>query len=88
MMLTERWRARLIAGLTVSVFTTGVSLHGQLKVEGEGEDLLIKNATVMTVTQGTLENGSVLIRDGKIERVGHRKDLNIRVGNINVGPKT
>ena len=70
MMLNVRWRTRLIAGLTVSVFTTGVSLHGQLKVEGEGEDLLIKNATVMTVTQGTLENGSVLIRDGKIESVG------------------
>ena len=28
--------------------------------------MLIRNATVMTVTRGTLTNGSVLIRDGKI----------------------
>ncbi len=32
--------------------------------------LLIKNATVMTVTQGTLKNASVLVRDGKIAAVG------------------
>ena len=70
MMLNVRWRTRLIAGLTVIVVMTGISLHGQLKVEGEGEALFIKNATVMTVTQGTIENGSVLIRDGKIESVG------------------
>ncbi len=34
------------------------------------EEILIQNATVMTVTQGTLENASVLIRDGKIAAVG------------------
>jgi imidazolonepropionase-like amidohydrolase len=32
--------------------------------------LLIRNATVMTVTQGTLKNASVLVRDGKIAAVG------------------
>lgn len=31
---------------------------------------LIRNATVMTVTNGTLENASILIRDGKIAAVG------------------
>lgn len=31
---------------------------------------LIRNATVMTVTNGTIENGSILIRDGKIAAVG------------------
>jgi imidazolonepropionase-like amidohydrolase len=31
---------------------------------------LIRNATVMTVAQGTIENGSILIRDGKIAAVG------------------
>ncbi|MBI4419473.1 MAG: amidohydrolase family protein, partial [Gemmatimonadetes bacterium] len=34
---------------------------------------LIRNATIMTVTSGTIENGSILIRDGKIAQVG--KDL-------------
>src|SRR5260221_1185302 len=32
--------------------------------------ILIKNATVLTVTQGTIEHGSVLIKDGKISEVG------------------
>lgn len=31
---------------------------------------LIRNATVMTVTHGTIQNGSILIRDGKIAAVG------------------
>jgi imidazolonepropionase-like amidohydrolase len=31
---------------------------------------LIQNATILTVSQGTIENGSILIRDGKIEEVG------------------
>jgi imidazolonepropionase-like amidohydrolase len=31
---------------------------------------LIRNATVLTVTNGTIENGSVLIRNGKIAQVG------------------
>jgi len=37
-------------------------------------DVLIKNGTVLTVTNGTLENTDVLIRDGKIARIG--KNLN------------
>ncbi len=32
--------------------------------------LVIQNATVMTVTQGTLENASILLRDGKIAALG------------------
>ncbi|HXV86164.1 MAG TPA: amidohydrolase family protein, partial [Gemmatimonadales bacterium] len=32
--------------------------------------VLVRNATVMTVTSGTLQNGSILIRDGKIAQVG------------------
>ncbi len=32
--------------------------------------MLIRNATVMTVTHGTLKNASVLVRDGKIAAVG------------------
>ncbi len=33
-------------------------------------EVLIKNATVMTVTHGTIKNGSVYIKDGKIAAVG------------------
>jgi len=32
--------------------------------------LVIRNATLLTVTQGTIENGSILIRNGKIAAVG------------------
>ena len=31
---------------------------------------LIKNATILTITKGTIEHGSILIRDGKIAAVG------------------
>lgn len=33
-------------------------------------DLLIKNATVMTASHGTIQNGSVLVHNGKIAAVG------------------
>ncbi len=36
--------------------------------------VLIKNATILTVTNGTIENGSILIRDGKIAQVGTKVD--------------
>lgn len=32
--------------------------------------LLIRNATILTVTHGTLENGDILIKDGRIAAVG------------------
>src|SRR6202046_1483557 len=32
--------------------------------------ILIKNATLLTVTHGNIEHGSILIRDGKIAEVG------------------
>jgi imidazolonepropionase-like amidohydrolase len=42
-------------------------------------DVLIKNATVMTVTHGNISNGSVYIKDGKIAAVG---------ANVNAPPGT
>ncbi len=35
-----------------------------------GQDVALKGGTVMTITQGTIENGTVLIRKGKIAAVG------------------
>ena len=37
---------------------------------GAAEALLIRNATVLTVTKGTIQDGSVLVEDGKIAAVG------------------
>lgn len=46
----------------------GWSVHGQDK-----GSVLIQNATVITISNGDLENTDVLIRDGKIDKIG--KDL-------------
>lgn len=35
-----------------------------------GQTFVIRNATVLTVTKGTIENGSVLVENGKIAAVG------------------
>lgn len=37
---------------------------------GRAETILIRNVTVMTVTKGTIENGNVLIENGKVAAVG------------------
>jgi len=49
----------------------GASLSLSLTAMGaRAETILIRNATVMTVTKGTLQNGSVLIENGKIAAIG------------------
>jgi imidazolonepropionase-like amidohydrolase len=35
-----------------------------------GSEVLIRNATILTVSKGSIQNGSVLVRDGKIAAVG------------------
>lgn len=45
-----------------------------IAASGQGETILIRNATVLTVTKGTLQNGSVLVQGGKIAALG--KNLN------------
>ena len=39
-------------------------------VSAQDKVIVIQNATVMTVTKGTIEKGSILIRNGKIAQVG------------------
>ena len=33
---------------------------------------VIQNATVMTVSKGTIKNGSIVVKDGKIAEVGEK----------------
>lgn len=51
-----------------------MGLLGALPAYGQnaqsGQTLVIRNATILTVTHGTIEHGSILIRDGKIAAVG------------------
>ncbi len=55
-----------------SIIYTALFLMSALLVRGQAPvgDLMIKNGTVLTVTRGTLENTDVLIREGKIARIG------------------
>ncbi len=46
-----------------------VSLLGLMNVS-YGQDLLIKNGTILTVTQGKIPNGDILILDGLIKKIG------------------
>jgi imidazolonepropionase-like amidohydrolase len=42
------------------------------RIPPTAREVLIRNATIMTVTHGTIRGGSILIRDGKIAAVGQR----------------
>ncbi|HEX6309607.1 MAG TPA: amidohydrolase family protein [Longimicrobiales bacterium] len=50
---------------------TGAALLALLvALPAAGQDVAIRNATVLTIANGTLENATVLVRDGKIAAVG------------------
>ena len=50
-------------------------------------DVVIKNATVMTVTHGVIKNGSVYIKDGKIAAVGESVNAPASATVIDAGGK-
>jgi len=49
---------------------TNVPAQQQRRETGEPNETLIRNATLLTVTRGTLENSDILIRRGKIGAIG------------------
>lgn len=51
------------------IFILTVSI-GLAQAQVERGNVLIKNGTVLTITNGTLENADVLVRDGKIANLG------------------
>jgi imidazolonepropionase-like amidohydrolase len=57
--------ARLIAALALPA-----ALTAQQPVASAAGPTLIKNATVLTVTKGTLQNTDVLLQNGKIAQIG------------------
>ncbi len=60
--------------LILLLLCTGSFLsYGQIEgevIKPRGGKFLLQNATIVTVTKGTIQNGSVLISNGKIEAVG------------------
>src|SRR6185436_12351214 len=66
----KRFIAKLLLVVIIATFPASVA-RGQKQTAPE---TLIRNATVLTVTRGTLQNTDVLLRNGKIAGVG--KNLN------------
>jgi imidazolonepropionase-like amidohydrolase len=61
---------RLLLALLLAVaLSTSAQAQDRLRADAPN-DWLIQNATVLTVTNGTIENGDILVRDGDIARVG------------------
>ncbi|HVQ37201.1 MAG TPA: amidohydrolase [Pyrinomonadaceae bacterium] len=56
--------------LTILWCVSWVNVPAQQQRTGEPEETLIRNATLVTVTRGTLENSDILIRRGKIAAIG------------------
>ena len=56
----------LAFALALCLGLISANVFGQTKLQ----DILIRNATVMTAARGRLENTDVLIQNGKIARVG------------------
>jgi imidazolonepropionase-like amidohydrolase len=68
----KRTRNKLALGLAIALTSiAAVAICSRpSQAQGGSDVLLIKNATIITVTKGTIKNGSVLIRNGKIAEVG------------------
>jgi imidazolonepropionase-like amidohydrolase len=82
MMKTIKTIISIALGLLLAV---SVVAQNPQQASGAGStprETLIQNATIMTASHGTIKNGSVLIRDGKIAAVGTNvkaRDANARI---------
>jgi len=62
-------RVLLLLAITFAL-RAPVAVRAQDSNAAKNNIILIKNATLLTVTHGNIEHGSILIRDGKIAEVG------------------
>jgi len=60
------------------VFSAGLSVFAAAQAGSTHNEVVIKNAVIMTVSHGSISNGSVYIKDGKIAAVG--KDVSVPAG--------
>jgi imidazolonepropionase-like amidohydrolase len=75
-----RWAVLLLAGFSA------MSSAAQLAIPPKG-DVLIKNATLLTVTHGRVEHGSVYVKDGKIAAFGAKVDAPAGATVVDAGGK-
>ncbi|MFN0119106.1 MAG: amidohydrolase [Blastocatellia bacterium] len=64
----------------VLLFTLFVLTLSAITFAQGGNETLIRNATIMTASHGTIQNGSILIRDGKIAAVGKDSEVKAPAG--------
>jgi imidazolonepropionase-like amidohydrolase len=61
----------MLVGVVASFAIAAVCLSSRpSQAQGGSNVMLIKNATILTVTKGTIQHGSILVRNGKIAEVG------------------
>ena len=70
MRATGRKAIRGLAVVAALVFAFSFAARAQESSQENSGVTLIKNATIITITHGRIEHGSILIRDGKIADVG------------------
>jgi imidazolonepropionase-like amidohydrolase len=68
------------------LLASAVFVSGQSPIPAKG-DVVIKNATLLTITHGRVEHGSVYVKDGKIAAFGATVDLPAGVTVIDAGGK-
>jgi len=69
------------------VFAASLLLAQQQPASSAHNEVVIKNAIVMTVTHGNIKNGSIYIKDGKIAAVGETVDAPSSATVIDAGGK-
>jgi imidazolonepropionase-like amidohydrolase len=58
------------SGIVVAALALAVLARPQAQTRAAGSVVAIRNATLVTVTRGTIQNGTIVLRDGKIAAVG------------------
>lgn len=66
--------ARFFTAVTLAMLVSPLTAVAQNDAQDTSGAMLIKNATVITITHGRIEHGSILIRDGKVAEVGTTVD--------------
>lgn len=67
-----------VTTLVITLLLLSSSMAISVAAQSGGNSVLIKNATVMTATKGTLENTDILVTNGKIAKIG--KNLSAGAG--------
>lgn len=78
---------RLLQKICLPLAVLASPLFGSAQTAVAHNDIVIKNAVVMTVTHGNIKNGTILIKDGKIAAVGENVNAPSGATVIDAGAK-